>query len=91
MCHHWAHPSFSTPETLANDTSPSERWLRQFAERSELSYNTLMDGASMWIQCEDYLCLGGLLEGKHVPDEFWTHYETVTGKKGSGNFFTCSC
>ncbi len=95
--HHWTHPAFeavNAPEGLSIPSasmSPSERWIRQFAERLDVGYRTLMEGAAEWVRSGDYLCLGGLLEGETVPEEFWRHYEIVTGVKGEGSFFTCSC
>jgi hypothetical protein len=54
-----------------------------------------MDGADDWIRRGDYLCEGGLLEGCCTSDEFWDHYQIVTGKqvkeRDKSNFFTCSC
>lgn len=26
-----------------------------------------------------------------VMEEFWEHFKTLTGKDGSGSFFSCSC
>jgi hypothetical protein len=91
--HHWTHPSFEPEPAPVNpdEQSPSERWLRAFAERVGLGYFDLMSGAGQWIQQGEHLCRGGLLEGQYVPDEFWVHYEAVTGDKGEGSFFTCSC
>lgn len=81
--------------------SDSEEWIRTFANRVGLSYQVLMDGAREWVESKrqgsygEYLCYGGLLEGQSVPDEFWTHYQDVTGDtvehKHRGSFFTCSC
>jgi hypothetical protein len=86
---------------LAPQYSESEQWIRNFANRVSLHYDVLMEGAADWVRSKqagewgDYLCFGGLLEGESVPDEFWTHYEAVTGEKVEedhrGSFFTCSC
>jgi hypothetical protein len=50
-----------------------------------------MDSAARWVDYGDYMVRGGLLAGHSVPDEFWVHYAAVTGKKGEGSFFSCSC
>lgn len=101
--HVWEHPAFPAPPdvTLAPRYSESEQWIRNFADRVSLHYEVLMDGAREWVdskkrgQWGEYLCFGGLLEGESVPDEFWPHYEAVTGEKVEedhrGSFFTCSC
>lgn len=101
--HVWAHPAF--PEALDKHTdvsmSASERWIREFAASIPLDYDTILDGARNWVEASkrgswgESLCFGGLLEGKYVPDEFWPHYEAVTGEQVEenyrGSFFTCSC
>lgn len=93
LAHHWSHPAF--PDTATpKPASGSEAWLIKYAEDNGLSYAVLMEGARMWLEAEEWLCLGGLLEGKHVSDDFWIHYQNVTGKivegEKQGNFFTCS-
>ena len=91
--HEWIHPAFNGPQ--APEMSESERWIRNFADSVPLAYQTVMDGAAKYVRSGEYLCFGGLLEGEWVPDEFWPHYENVTGKKveekDRGSFFTCSC
>ncbi|MFL9943681.1 hypothetical protein [Paraburkholderia graminis] len=101
--HVWEHPSFpASPDvTLAPRYSESEQWIRDFADNMSLRYDVLMDGAREWVDSKkrgswgEYLCFGGLLEGESVPEEFWPHYEAVTGEKVEedhrGSFFTCSC
>ena len=79
----------------------SEAWIRQFAQSVGLDYETMMSGAREWVASRasgvdgEYLCFGGLLEGESVPDEFWPHFESVTGTKvpeeHQGSFFACSC
>lgn len=91
--HEWIHPAFNGPQ--APEMSESERWIRDFADRVSLHYNVVMNGAAEYVRSGEYLCFGGLLENEWVPDEFWPHYENVTGKKveekDRGSFFTCSC
>lgn len=101
--HVWEHPAFpASPDvTLAPQYSESEQWIRNFADSVSLHYDVLMGGASDWIESKkrgdygEYLCFGGLLEGESVPEEFWPHYESVTGEKVEedhrGSFFSCSC
>jgi hypothetical protein len=104
--HVWEHPDFpASGETGAASAQPamsaSEQWVRNFADSVSLHYDVLMGGAADWVRSKeaggwgDYLCFGGLLEGESVPDEFWNHYEAVTGQKVEedhrGSFFTCSC
>jgi hypothetical protein len=100
--HVWTHPAFAEAEVPATPAySASEQWIRSFADRVSLHYDVVMEGADEYVRSKsrggwgEYLCFGGLLEGESVPDEFWTHYDAVTGKttpeEHRGSFFTCSC
>jgi len=85
--HVWTHPSF--------DSGASQRWLDDFANSAGLSYHEILEAAKDYLGSNTYLCDGGRWEGFYTPDEFWVHYEIVTGEKvpeeERGNFFTCSC
>ena len=103
--HVWSHPSFPEAEVAApqrlDDKAVSEAWIREFAASIPLDYSVVMEGARAWLYDKraggwgEYLCFGGLLEGESVPDEFWPHFERVTGETVEqahrGSFFTCSC
>jgi hypothetical protein len=108
--HVWEHPDFpDSGETnnsegafqgekvvkILSSAETSEKWLREFATDVSVPYNKLMIGAKDYLLYDQYMSFGDLLEGKWVPDEFWTHYENVTGEKVSegqrGSFFSCSC
>jgi hypothetical protein len=104
--HVWTHPAFpeSEVESAPASTNPydvSRLWIENFAASFPIGYAMLMQSAADWVRSKEaggwgeYLVLGGLLEGETVPDEFWTHYEIVTGKpveeKLRGSFFSCSC
>lgn len=97
--HEWTHPAFGpAPES---GQSESERWLRSLADSVDIGYGRLMDGAAAWVESKktsdwgEYIIGGSEMEGATVPDEFWQHYENVTGKKVAeehrGSFFSCSC
>jgi hypothetical protein len=91
--HEWEHPAFGGGGNIP--VSSSETWIREYADELGLNYQTLMDGAKAWIEDEEYLCEGPLLEGVYVRDGFWDHYEKVTGTKVKSSqresFFSCSC
>lgn len=98
--HVWSHPDF--PEEATGIDAPtieefeaSRSWITSFASGLGLGYQELVDAAGEYVRRGEYLCKGGDLEGEHVPDEFWPHYETVTGidvaEDDRGSFFTCSC
>lgn len=86
----------------------SRKWIDQFISKINessdgiewLEYDKLMKGANKYLDSlgkkfQDYLCLGGLLENVRVPEEFWLHFEIITGRKkpgqDDGQFFTCWC
>ena len=103
--HVWEHPDF--PESIGaekpieNKEEISRQWIEDFSNNLGVDSAVILSGARKWINSHDgkwggtYLCLGGLLEGETVPDEFWDHYEIVTGavvpKEMRQSFFTCSC
>jgi hypothetical protein len=101
--HVWEHPAFpaSADTTLTDPVEASRQWIKDFADGVGLGSQRLINGARDWIlsrnndEHPDYLCYGALLEGRSVPDEFWPHYERVTGEtvleKDRRDFFSCSC
>lgn len=95
--HEWTHPEFSSvpPPPTLTPQQQSRLWIEQFASSIRLDYDVIMDGAADYLRKGEYLCFGGLLEGEYVPDEFWTHYETVIGtsvpEEHRGSFFSCAC
>jgi hypothetical protein len=98
--HVWSHPDFVTKEeveiahkvTIALTEHPSKKWLKNFADEKQVIYQELMDVA------EEYAVNGqsGITldhTDTEIPEEFWKHWETITGKKTqhTGSFFSCSC
>lgn len=107
--HVWTHPAFPAEGEAAaagasqesDEVAASRKWIDDFALSVRLRYDDVMDGARDYVADRrsggygEYLCFGGLLEGESVPEEFWSHYERVTGERVAedhrGSFFTCSC
>lgn len=102
--HVWTHPEIPNAEEVfkpLSEADASKQWIERFAARIPLAYETVMGGARDWVANREgggygeCLCFGGLLEGESVPDEFWPHYERVTGtavkEEHRESFFTCSC
>jgi hypothetical protein len=98
--HVWSHPSFEGVDSVEKDVATdlvavSHRWIEDYAESIDLQCGELMQAADDWVGSGEYWCEGGRFEGMGVSDEFWNHYEIVTGKKvddnNRGSFFTCSC
>lgn len=80
-------------KTLTFEQQRSEDWIRGYAVELGISFEDLMEGADAHLRHGDYLVKGGTLEGEYTKDEFWDHYEVLTGTtvKERGNFFSCSC
>lgn len=103
--HVWTHPDLPDEVGAKADKfagmSAAERWIREWAATIPLDYETVMYGADDMVRSVrkggygEYLCFGGLLEGRGVPEEFWPHYEAVRGEvveeDHRRSFFTCSC
>lgn len=63
-----------------------------------LTYEELMEKAKGYVSDSGwggYLVKAGMLEGVTTKEEFWHHFEIVTGiivdEDKKGNFFSCSC
>jgi hypothetical protein len=63
--------------------------------KEKITYETIMKGAKDYLKTEDYMCEGPFFEDYIVPDEFWIHFEIITGNsiptEKKRSFFTCSC
>jgi hypothetical protein len=75
------------------EVEQSENWIHSYASDLGVEYDDLMESASNYQSYGDYMVRGGTLEGEHTSEEFWKHYQIVTGKyaKNKDNFFSCSC
>lgn len=93
MRHHWSHPEFPEADAQAPSVEMQDAiaFIATVARNVGCSYDELISYAMAWVQSHEYAIEGGRFEGVSVPEEFWDHFETVTGKKGSGHFFSCSC
>lgn len=82
---------------IVSQRSVSEEWIEVYADSIGVDYEWLMDNANAYqVSTWHYVTHpedSGRFEGEYLPDEFWTHWEIVTGKvaKNTGSFFTCSC
>lgn len=96
--HVWTHPAFADEPIALSATAAkraSEQVLDKVADDAGLSRAALIEGAIDYVDNGEYLIQGGKWEGFSIPDDFWTHFEVVTGRKvpeeNRGNFFSCSC
>ncbi len=80
---------------MGGETEASVRWIEDFADSIDQTYNRLMDSAEQWITEERYTRDDTEAYKEHWDkfEEFWEHYEIVTGMevKDKSSFFTCSC
>lgn len=93
--HNWTHPAFSDVSSSPS-VAKSEKWMRDFAEEMGMSYQALLSSAEDWLDSGSYHTLNTDIPNRVYDDreQFWGHYEAVTGKKVSDKsemFFTCSC
>ena len=99
--HNWTHPAFPKSDENQPKNSVSEQYMRDLADSVGISYQRLLDGAASYVNSKkesgwgDYIVGGSEMEGMSVPQEFWEHYEKVTGRTveeaNRGSFFSCSC
>lgn len=96
--HVWSHPAFAeetekTSPVASPIQSRSEKWLREYAATLPATYEELMENAGCYVRDGEYWCQGDRFEGSYLPDEFWSHYEAVTGEivSNRSSFFSCSC
>jgi len=105
--HVWTHPDFADTADITKedkDTAQVQRskaYIANLADSVGISYQRLIDGAEDWVHCQEnghwgnYIVGGAEMEGESVPDEFWHHYEVVTGnevpEEYRSSFFSCSC
>lgn len=94
MRHYWSHPAFvSDPAKVEEAESPlvaSLRWMRDWGAGVGMSAQEALQAGHAYVDHRDYVDVGHL-EWLHTPSEYWKHFEILTGKKGEGSFFNCSC
>lgn len=99
--HEWVHPAFEKRnETRPSARDSSEQWLRSFAEQAGLSYDSMLEKVAGYVEDGDPWVENGSEMARDAyyavnEDEFWKHYEAVTGTKNPHHSwsspFSCSC
>lgn len=102
--HVWDHPDFPTEEGINIGErvadkllGGSEQWIRDFADKLDMTYSALMKAAHNWHTSGTYEYDNSEVYKDHYDkfQEFWEHYEKVTGihvdPTDKQSFFTCSC
>ena len=91
--HHWEHPLLE--ENSTESSSENKKWIQNWAYNNQIGYEELMEAAEDFLHSGEYWCQGERFEGIYLPEQFWDHYEKVTGtkvpKKDKHSFFSCSC
>jgi hypothetical protein len=100
LSHRWSHPAFPDVVEGQSYSAPSEqlkskKWITEWAEQYGCSFADMVEAARSHVEHGSYFVRGGTFEGESVPDEFWDHYQRVTGtlvdSHNRENFFSCSC
>jgi hypothetical protein len=99
--HDWSHPAFEAARPAPVDSkSLSKQWMRAWAliHMSEDYYgdNEKFDPEAAYrnaIEAGENMNVGPYESAADlINDEWWNHWETITGKKGErGEYFSCSC
>jgi len=87
--HVWSHPAF--PEAVdAKSKKIAEAWLRQFLADGSPSYDEIMERARGGTNVTNF---GYQIEYREVPNDFYDHLETLTGRKFTDrpSYFHCAC
>ena len=102
--HVWTHPAFpeAPVEAIAlpdPSRAASEKWLLDFTAAADCpGYEAVMEAAIGHSRGDcrvgaEYLHFDGSDAHGNIPDEFWTHFEVVSGIKAKyrAEYFSCSC
>lgn len=78
---------------IGEEKAVAKEVITHIAESIGAEFQELMDAARRYIRYGEYWTEGGRFEGEYVPEEFWDHYETLTGEKSPDrdSFLSCSC
>jgi len=102
--HVWTHPAFteSIPEAkTASDMSDNVEFIKDAAERIGVSFESLMVELKYYLDhtspSDTNKCIGfgEEIEARDLPDGFWVHYESLTGRTVPSEmrdvYFRCAC
>ncbi len=91
--HEWTHDAFVPGVNQAK--AAAQIWMDKYADKMGVGWRDLIMHAQNYLRRDDYWTEGGRFEGEWVPDEFWPHYEALTGETVAdgkrGSFLSCSC
>lgn len=100
MRHSWKHPDFdvATAPQVPNKVA-AEKWLREFAEDVDLTYNTVIQAGRDYNERQAYYVQKGTERAMdamyaNARADFWRNWSIVTGEvvtDPDGTVFSCSC
>lgn len=94
--HVWSHPDFPEAGSIPGNvglesTGHAAQWLREFVGKldTSITYEEIIANAA---QSDGTMYFGDEIYGE-IPDEFWDHMETLTGKAFTNrmSYFKCGC
>jgi hypothetical protein len=101
--HCWEHPAFKEVQVVSTtpEKSASEQWMRDWATQ-HMGEDYYGDGDkprspesayASAIDAGHNLSVGPYEDARdHIDDEWWTHWENITGQRGQrGGWFSCGC
>lgn len=93
--HNWTHPAFSGEAQVEEHKSRSMEWMERFAGQYGVSASDMIQAGRNYIRTGAYYSEGGTFEGESVPEEYWDHFQIITGdavdEDQKESFFSCSC
>ncbi len=94
--HDFDHPAFArSSQPDVSKMAEAKQWLTCYAHTLRASYEELLSHTGDYLKYGSRWSEGSRFDGEDLPDEFWDHYETVTGETvkddDRNNFFSCSC
>lgn len=102
--HDWTHPAFAkaAPQDSNPDRESAMAWIQEYAKSIGVDPGKLIAGADAFLESGDYFygdddydSPARFSGGEYLNEEFWDHYEVVSGKRVPSrqreSFFSCSC
>lgn len=100
--HQYRHPVLDAAlirqETIESLSGASKKRLEEIADSVGITYDELMKGMQHYLATGEAIDTDGWkMMNPEPPEDFWTHYEIVTGqvlpegKKDKDAVFSCSC
>lgn len=100
--HEWIHPALNGPQEpthISQDdhAAKSRAWISEHANYLGITDDVLMADAEHWLEYQEHRIQHDSERWRNNfnPEEFWHHYEIVTGKPvekdKKSSFYCCTC